>query len=140
MLGLCFGVLLLSRAGTHTTPLRVVVFGLLAAFGFGLLASDYKTLGLASFIVAAVGNYRYLSGRTAKRSLVVLWSSFVLLSLMPIDMALANYPGPPHLIRVACGGDFSLEGLRAGMAGEFMIDGISGVCSSLNDYTWILVW
>lgn len=140
VLGLLAGILVVRACGRRTIPRTAFVLGTLCFCVPWILFLDFKLLAVPAWIGAVAVHFGHLRRRVGGRRVVAVWVLFGVLALVPLDVSVADYPGPPRFVRVSCGGDYSTEGYRAARAGEFFLDGLSGRCAELNNGTWILIW
>jgi hypothetical protein len=68
--------------------------------------------------------------------ILVMWATFMLTRISPVDVSLENYPGPPHLVKLAMGLPTEKGAARARRS-EVMLGGCL-----VNGYEpkWVWVW
>lgn len=87
-------------------------------------------------LVALVASYvRFLwSGRT--RWMRLIFVAFLIATLLPIDVSLRNYPGPPRFVPLIMGSPTDEDAARE-ERGEVVV---GGCILRGNDPRWVLVW
>ncbi len=91
----------------------------------------------ASFVfLALVVSYIYFLWTSKTKWMRFLFVAFLVVSFVPVDITLRNYPGPPRFVPLIIGAprdnDVELE-----ERGEVVL---AGCISRGNDPRWVLVW
>jgi hypothetical protein len=98
-------------------------------------AESYRLSGNFVFLALAL-SYIYFIWTSKTKLMRFLFVTFLVVSFVPIDITLRNYPGPPRFVPLIVGAprenDDELE-----RRGEAVV---AGCISRGNDPRWVLVW
>ena len=101
-----------------------------------LVALDSYRLTASFVFLALVVTYIHFLWTSKTKWMRLMFVAFLVVSLVPIDITLRNYPGPPRFVPLIMG---TLR--NAAVALEERGEAVLGGCISRgNEPTWVLVW
>ena len=120
--------------------IRTIIFKVLPGpallFSFLLISSDSDRATASVIFLAVIGCYIHFLFTSKIKWLQLASVAFLIAALLPLDITLQNYPGPPRFVPLVMGTPLEADIARA-ERGEVVL---GGCILRRNAPKWVLVW
>jgi hypothetical protein len=113
-----------------------IILGPVLLFSFLLVSSDSYRATASVIFVAVIGCYLHFLVTSRAKWLQLASVAFLIAALLPIDVSLKNYPGPPRFVPLVMGTPTEEDAERA-KRGEAVL---GGCILRGNAPKWVWVW
>ena len=120
---------------TRTRFFKAFICPLLFVACFVILHDSFRAVAAVLLLALIVGYIHFLRTSTT-RWMRLIFVAFLITAFLPVDLTLANYPGPPRFVPLIMGSPTD-EDVKREERGEVFL---GGCILRGNEPRWVLVW